>query len=376
VKVVVAMSGGVDSSVAAALLKDEGYEVIGVTMQIWPPEGNKFGGCCGVAAIEDARKVAHTLGIPYYVMNLRDVFSEKVINNFIDEYQRGRTPNPCVRCNQHIKFGALLEKARGLGADFVATGHHARVEKEKDRYLLKKGLDANKDQSYFLYSLAQEQLAHSLMPIGKLTKEEVREIARKLKLPVAAKPQSTEICFIPDDDYCGFITDYIPDAARPGPILDESGKVLGSHQGIIHHTIGQRKGLVLAAAEPLYVIAIDPAQNAIIVGSREKAFRDELTASDLNWITSDTPVFPFSTHAKIRYRHPEAPATVTPYLSLRDHPDAVGRRSNLNRLSPLSSPGVTKVHVKYTHPQMAITPGQAVVFYDGDVVVGGGTIER
>jgi len=350
VKVVVAMSGGVDSSVAAALLKEEGYEVIGVTMQIWPPESRKFGGCCGVAAIEDARKVAHTLGIPHYVMNLRDVFAEKVINNFIDEYRRGRTPNPCVRCNQHIKFDALLEKARGLGVDFIATGHHARIEKEKDTYLLKKGLDRNKDQSYFLYALTQEQLSRSLMPIGKLTKEEVREIARALILPVASKPQSQEICFIPDDDYCGFIKDNIPGAAKSGPILDEKGKVLGTHRGIISHTIGQRKGLGIAAGEPLYVIAIDPERNAIVVGSKEKAFRDELVASDLNWIALDRPDFPLPTRAKIRYRHPEADAVVT-------------------------SLGEDKVNVKFTRPQMAITPGQAVVFYDEDVVVGGGTIE-
>jgi len=350
VKVVVAMSGGVDSSVAAALLKEEGYEVIGVTMQIWPPESRKFGGCCGVAAIEDARKVAHTLGIPHYVMNLRDVFAEKVINNFIDEYRRGRTPNPCVRCNQHIKFGALLEKARGLGADFIATGHHARIEKEKGRYLLKKGLDRNKDQSYFLYALTQEQLSRSLMPIGKLTKEKVREIARALILPVASKPQSQEICFIPDDDYCGFIKDNIPGAAKPGPILDEKGKALGTHRGIISHTIGQRKGLGIAAGEPLYVIAIDPERNAIVVGPKEKAFSDELVASGLNWIAFETPAYPLPTLAKIRYRHPEAEAVVTPL-------------------------GEDKVNVKFTQPQMAITPGQAVVFYDEDVVVGGGTIE-
>lgn len=366
------MSGGVDSSVAAALLKDDGFEVIGVTMQIWPAEGRNFGGCCGVAAIEDARKVAHRLSIPYYVMNLRDAFAETVIQNFIDEYRRGRTPNPCTRCNRYVKFGALLEKAHGLGADFIATGHHTRIETihpplilerseasqggghlrtaAKDRYLLKKGLDRNKDQSYFLYALTQEQLAHSLMPIGSLTKEKVREIARKLDLPVAGKPQSHEICFIPDNDYCGFIEEYIPDAAKPGPILDEAGKTLGRHRGIIHHTIGQRKGLGIAAREPLYVIAIDPEKNAVIVGPKDKACSDELTASELNWIAFDTPVFPLPTRAKIRYRHPEAEAVVTPLADDR-------------------------VNVKFTQPQMAITPGQSVVFYEGDVVVGGGTIE-
>ena len=216
------------------------------------------------------------------------------------------------------------------------------------------------------------------MPIGRLTKEKVREIARELKLPVASKPQSQEICFIPDDDYCGFIKDYIPGAAKPGPILDEKGKVLGTHRGIISHTIGQRKGLGIAAGEPLYVIAIDPERNAIVVGPKEKAFRDELVASGLNWIAFETPAYPLPTRARIRYRHPEAEAVVTPHpnLSLRDHPDEVGRRGNLNTSSSLSSPDLTEVRVKFTQPQLAITPGQSVVFYDGDVVVGGGTIER
>ena len=350
-KVVVAMSGGVDSSVAAALLKEDGYQVIGVTMRIWLAESRQFGGCCGLTAIEDARKVAYKLGIPHYVMNFREVFTDKVINYFVQEYRRGRTPNPCVRCNQHIKFSALLEKARGLGADFVATGHHARIEQSEaeDRYLLKKGLDRNKDQSYFLYTLTQEQLSHSLMPIGNLTKEKVREIARDLRLPVAGKPQSQEICFIPDENYGAFLKDYLSDAEKPGPILDERGNIIGSHRGIIFHTIGQRKGLGIATGEPLYVIAIVPERNAIIVGPKEKALADELVASELNWIAFDKLTHPLTTHSKIRYRHPEAEAIITPL-------------------------GEDSIHVKFAQPQMAITPGQAVIFYDGDTVVGGGTI--
>ena len=353
-KVVVAMSGGVDSSVAAALLKKEGYQIIGITMQIWPADknGDRFGGCCGTSAVEDAKKVAYKLGIPHYVMDFRDIFAQKVIADFCREYSSGRTPNPCIRCNRYIKFDALREKARGLGADFIATGHHARVERDKTtgRYLLKKGVDRQKDQSYFLYALTQEQLEHTLFPIGNFTKERVRKIARELALPVADKPGSQEICFIPDDNYAKFLKDYIPRAAEPGPILNEGGSVLGHHQGILFYTIGQRKGLGIAAKAPLYVIDIKPERNAIVVGSREKAFGDELTADSLNWITFDRLTQSVRARAKIRYRHPETEATVIP----RDE---------------------GKIYVKFAEPQLAIAPGQAIVFYDGDTVIGGGTIE-
>ena len=355
-KVVVAMSGGVDSSVTAALLKEEGYQVIGATMQIWPsdkqaPE-DRFGGCCGLGAIEDAKKVAYKLDIPHYVMNFRDIFARKVIADFCEEYSLGRTPNPCIRCNQYIKFDALLKRASGLGADFIATGHHARIEKDeaKENHLLKKGVDQSKDQSYVLYPLTQEQLRHTLLPVGNLTKEKAREIARELRLPVAAKSESQEICFIPDDDYPNFLKDYIPQAAKPGLILDEQGNTLGSHRGILFYTIGQRKGLGISAREPLYVIAIEPERNAIVVGTKEKALGNELTASRLNWITTDKLIQSVTVKAKIRYRHQEAEATVTPIDEDR-------------------------VHVKFKEPQMAITPGQAIVFYDGDIVIGGGTIE-
>jgi len=355
-KVVVAMSGGVDSSVAAALLKKEGYQVIGVTMQIWPhrkqANDGGSGACCGIDAAEDARKVSYKLGIPHYVMNFRDIFAQKVITDFCEEYSLGRTPNPCIRCNQYIKFGALLERAEELGADFIATGHHARIEIDEatGTYYLKKGIDQNKDQSYFLYPLTQEQLSHALLPIGNFTKASIRKIAGELGLQVAAKPESQEICFILDDNYPEFLKDYIPQAIKPGPILDEKGNILGRHQGILFYTIGQRKGLGLSAREPLYVIAINPETNTVVVGSKDRAYGNELIASGLNWITHDETGTSIQVKAKIRYRHPEVETEVTPLDE-------------------------DKVYVKFREPQLAITPGQAIVFYDGDSVVGGGTIE-
>ncbi len=358
VNVVAAMSGGVDSSVAAAILKEEGYQVIGVTMQIWPSdkladEADRFGGCCGLGAIEDAKRVAHKLGIPHYVMTFRDIFARKVIDHFCREYSAGRTPNPCIRCNKYIKFDALLERAKRLGADFVATGHHARIEKDeaKGRYLLKKGIDRRKDQSYVLYPIIQEQLGHILLPIGNFTKERVREIARELELPAATKPESQEICFIHDNDYSRFLQECIPQAVKPGPILDKEGHILGQHRGIPFYTIGQRKGLGISAKEPLYVIAIDQERDAIVVGSKQEVYGDELTASELNWIAIEGLRQPIRVKAKIRYLHKEAEAAIAPLDE-------------------------DKVYIKFKEPQMAITPGQAIVFYDDDTVLGGGVIER
>ncbi len=248
-KVVVAMSGGVDSSVTAALLKQDGYQVIGATMQIWPPnelgdEADKFGGCCGFDAVSEAKSVAHTLGIPHYVMNFRNEFAQKVIANFCREYSLGRTPNPCIRCNEHIKFDALLNRAKELGADFIATGHYTRIEYDEvnDRYLLKKGVDRGKDQSYVLYIMSQNQLKHTLMPLGVFTKEKVRQIARELGLSVADTAESQEICFIPDGNYSSFLKEYMPDVAKPGPILDREGNTLGEHRGILFYTIGSAQG--------------------------------------------------------------------------------------------------------------------------------------
>jgi tRNA-specific 2-thiouridylase len=343
VKVAIAMSGGVDSSVAAALLKQDGHDVFGVTMQLLPRIESR---CCGLEAINDARRAAYCLGIRHYVLDLRDIFEERVIAPFCREYARGRTPNPCVVCNREIKFGALLEKAAGMGAGAIATGHYARIEGG----LLKKSADARKDQSYFLCRLTRDQLAKAVFPIGRLTKPEVRRIAAELGLPNAARPESQEICFIPDGDYAAFVGDYLRQTGLPGPILDEAGRTLGEHRGIASYTIGQRHGLGIAAAEPLYVTAIRPERNAVVVGAREMTFTTGLVADDLNWLSAPPPG-PFECKARVRYRHPEAAAAVTP---LDDH----------------------KVYVKFAAPQMAVTPGQTIAFYDGDTVLGGGTILR
>lgn len=351
------MSGGVDSSVAAALLQEESYEVIGVTMNLFdlPKEvcrDENLRSCCGRGAIQDACRVAMALGIPHYLVDLKKSFEEKVISDFCQEYLRGRTPNPCLRCNEYIKFEVLVERAKKLKADFLATGHHARVEYDpgRKRYLLKKGRDREKDQSYFLHTLTQAQLARVLMPIGHLTKAEVRKKAKELGLPVAERPESQEICFIPDNDYGRFLEGRIPEALRPGPILDLEGRALGQHQGIHHFTIGQRKGLGIAAPHPLYVLAIDPQRNALVVGPDCKLKKKELVASRVNLISAEKTDLPLKAKAKIRYKHQEAQASLIP--------------SDGERLL-----------VRFARPQRAITPGQAVVFYQGDLVLGGGTIE-
>jgi len=341
-RVVVAMSGGVDSSVAAALLKRQGYEVTGVTMQL-------LAGGRNASAIEDARIAADNLGIRHHVVDFTEVFQREVIADFYDEYIRGRTPNPCIRCNRYIKFGALLEKARELGGDFLATGHYARVDGSGGSYLLKTGTDHGKDQSYFLYTLTQEQLRQVLLPLGALTKRQVREIAAGLGL-AAGKPESRDICFIPNSDYPEFLKEHLPEAATPGPILDSRGVVLGEHCGIIFYTIGQRRRLGIATGEPLYVTAIDRERNAVIVGGKEEVYSQRLTASRLNWIAGDMQETPLTATARIRYRHPGAAAVVVPLES-------------------------NQVQVEFRRPQPAVTPGQAVVFYKGDTVLGGGVIE-
>lgn len=344
------MSGGVDSSVVAGLLKDKGFAVIGITMQIWE-RSKDWGGCCGIGSIEDAKKVAHKLGIPHYVLNFRDVFKEKVIANFCAEYKQGRTPNPCIKCNQYLKFDALLKEAKKLGADYIATGHYARIEfdKQRKRYLLKKGIDGQKDQSYVLYMLTQEQLQHTLMPLGELTKIKVRQIAREKDLPVAEKAESQEICFIPDNNYGSFLQEHINEEAKPGPILNKEGETIGEHQGIIFYTIGQRKGLRIAAKEPLYVSAIDKENNSIIVGKKTQVYGEELVVDGFNAIYREEIKEPIKAEVKIRYLHPPASATVIPL-------------------------GKDKLKVKFEQPQWAITPGQAVVFYHDSMVIGGGTI--
>jgi tRNA-specific 2-thiouridylase len=354
-RVVMAMSGGVDSSVAAALLLEEGYEVIGATMQIWPSDlpgaGEVEGGCCSLGAVEDARAVANKLGIPYYVLNFQSSFQETVIDYFVAEYIQGRTPNPCIVCNHDLKFQKLLEKAIALDADYMATGHYVRRERDSDsgRWILKKGLDTTKDQSYVLYGLTQGQIAKSLFPLGNYTKSFIREKAAALGLTVADKPDSQEICFVPDQDYAGFINSYRPGSTRPGLIRHTDGRVLGEHNGIIHYTIGQRKGLGIAAATPLYVTAIDPVSDEVIVGDNENVFAKCLTASNLNWIAISGLDQPMELEAKIRYSAKPVPALLRP-----------------------RSAG--QVEVMFQSPQRAITPGQAVVFYRGDLMLGGGTI--
>lgn len=350
-KVAVAMSGGVDSSVAAALLKERGYQVIGVTMRVCTGDKADTSQDAAPAFINDARRMADALGIPHHVFDLRDIFHEKVIAPFCQEYRAGRTPNPCVRCNRYIKFDALLDKARSLGAGCIATGHHATVtgDDASGRVFLRKGRDRQKDQSYFLYALTQEQLRHAIFPIGHLTKAEVRTEARERNLPTDSRPESQDICFIPNNDYADFLKDLLPQASEPGPILDEQENILGRHRGIINYTIGQRKRLGIAAGEPQYVTAIDSEHNAIIVGNRESALGDELLATNMNWIAIDPPTDAITARAKIRYRHLEAEATITPVAK-------------------------DNVYVKFKEPQLAITPGQSITFYDGDKVLGGGTI--
>jgi tRNA-specific 2-thiouridylase len=341
-KVAIAMSGGVDSSVAAALLKKSGHDVSGVTMQV----------ADDTRAARDAIVIAQQLDIPHRVIDLRDLFARQVIGDFCREYGRGLTPNPCILCNRYIKFGALWEEVEKTGAEMLATGHYARIEKENNgRYILKKGRDARKDQSYFLCQLTQEQLGRTLFPVGEMTKDEVKKFAAEMGIPAVTRHESQEICFIPDNDHVRFIESYRPESSRPGPIRDEGGKTLGQHQGIATYTVGQRKGLGIAAAEPLYVIDIEPGQNTVIAGTREQTYGRELIAGGLNWIAISPPDRPMKTKAKIRYRHAEVEATVTP----RDD---------------------YTVHVRFSEPQMAITPGQAIVFYDGEKVAGGGTIIR
>lgn len=352
------MSGGVDSSVAAALLKERGFEVIGITMQIWE-RSRDWGGCCGLSDIEDARRVARILEIPHYVINFRNIFKEKIIDNFCREYGEGRTPNPCIRCNQHLKFGALLGKAKELSADYIATGHYARIEYDKGRkrYLLKKGVDSRKDQSYFLYMMTQEQLKRTLMPLGNLRKDRVRKIAQEKNLPVAKKPESQEICFIPDNDYGEFLKQQVPEEIRPGPFLDKQGRVIGEHRGIIFYTVGQRRGIGITARKPLHVIAIDRESNSITVGRKEEAYSEQLIANDLNFIDREEVKKPLRAEVKVRSLQQASPATVT----------ALDKR---------------KLRIKFDRPQWAITSGQAVVLYSSleksagknGVVVGGGTI--
>jgi tRNA-specific 2-thiouridylase len=360
--VLVAMSGGVDSSVAAALLKEQGDDILGVTMRIWDGEVDSCAsgrGCCGFEAIDDARRVCAQLGIPHYALDFREDFRKYVIDDFCTEYAQGRTPNPCIRCNRFLKFDILLRKARELGAEAVATGHYARIEPPtayrlpptaiSSRWQLKRGMDHAKDQSYFLYSMTQPQLRHSVFPLGELTKPEVRALARKYGLATAEKKESQEVCFAPKGTYPAFLKSRFPELARPGPILDSSGKVIGTHPGIIHFTIGQRRRIGISGPRPYYVTQIDPKHNAITIGLESAVYGRQAKVGNLNFVAVPGFDHPVRAGVQIRYRHKPAPALIEPV------------------------DGQT-VMVTFDDPQWAITPGQTAVIYDQDTMLAGGTI--
>lgn len=355
-KVVVGMSGGVDSSVAAYLLKEQGYDVIGVTMQIWQSEDpltvENEGGCCGLSAVDDARRVCEMLDIPHYVMNFRDEFKCKVIDNFVSEYLSGRTPNPCVRCNRFVKWESLLNRSLEIGADYIATGHYAKVKQlSNGRYAVVKSDADKKDQTYALYNLSQHQLAHTLFPLGEYEKPEVREIANKIGLLVANKKDSQEICFIPDDNYGRFLEENGQEIPAPGLFVDKSGNKMGEHKGIHRYTIGQRKGLGISAENPLYVCKIDVENNLVVLGSNDDVFGSTLICDDINYMGAEKFTDGQPVYAKIRYGAKEVKCFV--------------RNGEAGQLI-----------CDFENPVRAITPGQSVVFYDGEVVLGGGTIVR
>lgn len=353
-KVVVGMSGGVDSSVAAWLLKEQGYDVIGVTMQIWQDEENEVqeenGGCCGLSAVDDARRVASSIGIPYYVMNFKQEFQKNVIDYFTKEYLNGRTPNPCIACNRYVKWEALLQRSLSIGADYIATGHYARIDKlPNGRYAIRRSATLAKDQTYALYNLTQEQLAHTLMPVGNYSKDKIREMAEEIGLQVANKPDSQDICFVPDGDYTTFIEENADAPIHQGNFVTPDGKILGKHKGIIHYTVGQRKGLGLALGYPAFVLEIRPETDEVVIGTYEESLTHTLRANELNFMSVEDITEPIRVFAKIRYNHKGAWCTV-------------------------EKTGEDEITCTFDEPIRAVTPGQAVVLYDGEYVLGGGTI--
>ena len=352
-KALIAMSGGVDSSVAASLMLDQGWDCVGCTMRLYTNADANLEAdrsCCSLDDVEDARAVCRRLGIPHHTFNFSDEFREKVIGTFISAYENGKTPNPCIDCNRYLKFGRLHRRAAELGCDLVVTGHYARVIRENGAFSLKKALDGAKDQSYFLYCMTQEQLAHTAFPLGELTKPEVRTLAEARGFVNASKPDSQDICFVPDGDYAGVIERFRGGEATPGPFLDLTGKVLGTHRGIIHYTVGQRRGLGLSFCEPYYVIRIDPAANAVVLGPKAALFTRDAHVPAFHWISGKAPSGPLRCAVKIRYRHPEKPALLTP------NPDG-------------------SADIRFDEPQRAVTPGQSAVAYDGDTVLGGGELD-
>ena len=353
-KVLALMSGGVDSSTVAAILSRQGFDVVGITMKVWDEpddDNNPAKRCCSLADVEDARRICSRLKIPHYVSNAWAAFRRHVVDPFCEEYLNGRTPNPCIVCNTEIKFRLMLRKARSLGADRVATGHYARIERDEKsgRLLLLKGRDTSKDQSYFLHELNQRQLGRIMFPLGEMTKKQVRARAREFGLGVAENPESQEICFVPGNDYRKLLERMTPERLRPGPIVDLDGKELGGHKGIAYYTIGQRRGLGIAHPRPLYVVGLDVERAAVIVGTSEHLWASELVTEKVNWISITKLKEPMRVEARIRYRHEPSPATISP------------REDGF-------------LHVLFDERQRAITPGQAVVFYNADVVVGGGVI--
>jgi len=351
-RVLVALSGGVDSGVAAALLVEQGYQVSGAMLHLWAepgPDEARANACCTHEAVNRARQVADQLGIPFSLIEAEAEFKAQVVDYFVAEYGAGRTPNPCVPCNRNVRFGWLLNQTLESGTTHIATGHYARVQRSKGRYQLLRGRDPKKDQAYFLHTLTQEQLAHIIFPLGDLTKEEVRGIARRRGLPVAEQPESQDVCFVADGNYRRFLAQQAPRLFRPGPIRDTSGRILGRHQGLPAYTIGQRKGLGIAAPEPLYVLAIEPAENVLIVGTAEELSRDECAVEEMHYVSGETPTALFPATAQIRYRARPVEATVTPLPH-------------------------GKAHVRFTSPQRDITPGQFLVLYEGETVLGGGVI--